>query len=74
MDLFIAEEDLLNKGYGTQIVQKFSDRLLADKAKKVLIDPSADNKRAIRCYEKAGFKQVRIAHDGTAECLILEKC
>lgn len=74
MDLFIAEEGYLNKGYGTQIVKQFSDQLLAKKgAKRVLIDPSIDNHRAIRCYEKAGFTRLRSDHDGICEVLIMEK-
>ena len=43
VDLFVAGSGYLNKGYGTQI----------------LIDPASDNKRAIHCYEKAGFKFLR---------------
>lgn len=74
MDLFIGDKAYLNKGYGTQFVENFSDMLFKNKqAKRILIDPSADNKRAIRCYEKAGFTPIRKAHDGTEEVLILEK-
>lgn len=76
MDLFIAEEDYLNKGYGTQIVKVFSDYIFSHfKADKVYIDPAKDNQRAIRCYEKAGFKFVKEAHDGITTChvMIMEK-
>ena len=74
IDLFIAEEAYLNRGYGTQLVKQFSNMLLAkENAKRVLIDPSPDNKRAIRCYEKAGFKPVKKDNDGTSDVLILEK-
>lgn len=74
MDLFIGEEAYLNRGFGTQIVQQFSNWLLLEKkAKRVLIDPSIENIRAIRCYEKAGFVPIRKTHDGTCEVLILEK-
>lgn len=72
MDLFIGEEAYVDKGIGTQVVRQFSDALL-EKGKRVLIDPSVENRRAIRCYEKAGFRAVREAHDGTARCLIMEK-
>lgn len=74
IDLFIGEEAHLNKGYGTQLVKKFSDMLLTQKqAKRVLIDPSPENTRAIRCYEKAGFKPIRKGHNGREEVIILEK-
>ena len=73
IDLFIAESDYLNKGYGTEIVKKFTKKLM-DKfnAKKILIDPANSNKRAIRCYEKAGFTIVKNAHDGITECTIMQ--
>lgn len=74
MDLFIGEEAYLNRGFGTHIVRQFSDWLLDEKqAHRVLIDPSVENIRAIRCYEKAGFSPLRKDHDGTCEVLILEK-
>jgi len=73
LDIFIGEEDYLDKGYGTQIVTAFVDKLLKEfKAKKILIDPASSNKRAIRCYEKAGFKIIRKENDGVAECCIME--
>jgi len=72
MDLFIAKEDYLNKGYGTQIVKAFSDYIFSHfKADKIYIDPAKDNQRAIRCYEKAGFKFVREAHDGITTCHVM---
>lgn len=75
LDLFIGEEQYLNKGYGTQIVMEFVVKLLQDfKATKILIDPACSNKRAIRCYEKAGFKIIRKEHDGVTECCVMEWC
>lgn len=73
LDLFIGEEDYLNKGYGTAIVKAFVDKLFKDfKAKKILIDPACSNQRAIRCYEKAGFKIMRKENDGVTECYVME--
>ena len=73
MDLFIAEENYLNKGYGTEIVKAFVDYVVKHfNANKVLIDPAETNKRAIRCYEKAGFKFVRKEFDGLTECCVME--
>ena len=42
------------------------------KAKKILIDPASSNKRAIRCYQKAGFEIIREEYDGTCHCSIME--
>jgi|GEM_PF-555178 len=73
LDLFIAEESYLNRGYGTKIVKAFVQKLRDDfQAKKILIDPSLENKRAIRCYEKSSFQKVKIANDGVCEVLIME--
>lgn len=73
MDLFIAEESYLNKGYGTEIVKSFVDYVFKNfHAKKILIDPAATNKRAIRCYEKAGFKFIKEAFDGVTDCYLME--
>lgn len=73
MDLFIAEESYLNRGYGTLVVKAFSAYIFEHFiAQKILIDPASDNKRAIRCYEKAGFTQVKEAFDGVTHCTILQ--
>jgi len=73
LDLFIGEENYLNKGYGTEIVKAFVNKLLTEfKAKKIVLDPACSNKRAIRCYEKAGFVVTKREHDGVNECLGME--
>lgn len=64
MICLLGEEDYLGKGYGAEVVKKFSAKLLAPLGvARVILDPFADNKRAIRCYEKAGFSFVRTAKD-----------
>jgi len=56
IDQFIGEPDLLGKGIGTAMVRAFIERLFADPGVTMIqVDPSPDNARAIRCYEKAGF-------------------
>jgi aminoglycoside 6'-N-acetyltransferase len=73
MDLFIAEEEYLNRGYGTATVKSFIDYVFKHfKAKKLLIDPATDNHRAMACYKKAGFTIVKEAFDGITPCTILE--
>lgn len=72
MDLFIAEESYLNRGYGTKIVKAFVAYIFKHfTAQKILIDPASNNKRAIHCYEKAGFTQLTEAFDGVTDCTIL---
>lgn len=73
LDLFIVEESLLNKGLGTEIIKQFTQKLISEfKAKKILIDPAASNKRAIRCYEKCGYQIIRERNDGVTDCVIME--
>lgn len=73
MDLFIADENYLNKGYGTKIVKAFAEYIFKNfKANRVLIDPAVTNKRAIRCYEKAGFKFVKEVYDGVTNCYVMQ--
>lgn len=72
-DIFIAEESCLEKGIGTEVVKKLC-RLLSEKPgiKRIMVDPNSQNTRAIRCYEKAGFKPAYIKHDGVMECFVME--
>ncbi|MDF2940668.1 MAG: family N-acetyltransferase [Gammaproteobacteria bacterium] len=57
IDLFIAEQAYLNKGYGALLLKEFIKLLSKDrKLKTLFVDPAPDNVRAIRCYEKCGFK------------------
>lgn len=73
LDLFIADENLLGKGLGTQIIRQFTQKLIKEfEAKKILIDPAASNKRAIRCYEKCGYRIIREQNDGVTNCVIME--
>lgn len=73
MDLFIGEENYLDKGFGTQIVRSFIEYIFQHfPCQTILIDPASSNKRAIRCYEKAGFKFVKEAFDGVTNCYIMK--
>lgn len=57
IDQFIGEESYINRGVGTQAIGMFVDMIgRKHKPSAIILDPSAENKRAIRCYEKAGFK------------------
>jgi aminoglycoside 6'-N-acetyltransferase len=49
------------RGLGTDAVRTLARHLVDDHGHhRLTIDPAADNARAIRCYEKAGFKAVGI--------------
>ena len=57
IDLFIGRVDLRGKGVGTRLLKMVCAMLFeAYGADHILIDPKAHNARAIRCYEKVGFR------------------
>jgi RimJ/RimL family protein N-acetyltransferase len=57
IDQFIGEEDYVNKGVGQETIKMFVE-LITQKCRprSIILDPAPDNKRAVRCYEKLGFK------------------
>jgi aminoglycoside 6'-N-acetyltransferase len=56
MDISIGPPGFVGKGHGSAIVRQFTDMLFDEGAPRVVIDPHPDNLRAIRAYEKAGFR------------------
>jgi aminoglycoside 6'-N-acetyltransferase len=61
MDQFIGESAYWNKGVGTQLVRLMVSYLIEKKgADRIVMDPQSWNERAIRCYEKCGFKKVKL--------------
>jgi len=61
IDLFIGETNHWNKGVGTKLLLAGLRYLFEyENADVIFIDPLTSNKRAIRCYEKCGFKPVGI--------------
>ena len=69
IDVFIGEPERWHRGIGTEAVRRIIARCYAEGASLVTIDPHVVNERAIRAYEKAGFRKVQILpeyelHDG----------
>lgn len=60
IDIFIGEPELWGRGYGTRFLRLLIDHLLASGCPSVSIDPHLVNTRAIRTYEKAGFRKVQV--------------
>jgi RimJ/RimL family protein N-acetyltransferase len=57
IDQFIGEEDYINRGIGTKAIRMFVEMIIREhKPVSIILDPSPDNKRATRCYEKVGFR------------------
>ncbi|ESZ61165.1 acetyltransferase [Mesorhizobium sp. C120A] len=62
IDLSIGVPDLVGRGHGSAIVRQFVEQLFEEGAPRVIIDPHPDNGRAIRAYEKAGFRAIDRRH------------
>ena len=63
IDLFIGEENYINKGYGTVMLGEFIDSVIKQKYKSfdlVVADPETANTASIRAFEKAGFKKGKL--------------
>lgn len=58
VDLSIGPPDLVGIGHGSALLNQFAEELLAKGAPRVIIDPDSANKRAVRAYEKAGFRPI----------------
>jgi aminoglycoside 6'-N-acetyltransferase len=74
IDQFIAPPDMVDRGHGSGFIRAFTTRLLAEGTPRVVTDPDPKNARAIRCYEKAGFRRDKLVDmpDGTALLMIRE--
>jgi aminoglycoside 6'-N-acetyltransferase len=60
IDLFLSEA-VQGRGLGTDAVRTLARHLIEDRGHhRLVIDPAADNRAAIRTYEKAGFKPVGV--------------
>lgn len=78
MDQFIGETDCWGRHIGRAFMGLALERLAAEGARVVYVDPHADNGRAIRCYEACGFKKCRFLprhelHEGVRrDCWLME--
>ena len=76
IDQFLANAEDLGQGFGTLMVRAFVDQLFTDPdVTRVQTDPSPANHRAIRCYEKAGFRALHEIDtpDGRAVLMIVDR-
>ena len=66
LDLFIGEPAYWGRGLGAEFICWLLDYLFEQKgADWVILDPHVDNERAIRAYEKSGFRKLKLlpAHE-----------
>ena len=84
IDVFVGEP-WHGQGLGTDAVRTLARHLVEDRGhQRLIIDPSAENERAIRSYEKVGFRRVGVMrrywrgtdgryHDGVLMDLLAEE-
>ncbi|RUT44423.1 GNAT family N-acetyltransferase [Paenibacillus anaericanus] len=78
-DQFIGEINYWNQGVGKKLVTSMTGYLINHKhADKIVMDPQTWNLRAIACYEKCGFKKIKLmkeheSHEGQLrDCWLIE--
>src|SRR5690348_4537981 len=71
IDQFIGEADMLDRGHGSAFIRSFIDRLLKAGTPRVVTDPDPANARAIRAYEKAGFRKDRLVDTSNGPALLM---
>lgn len=75
LDMWIGILKERNHGYGTEALKQMVELIHKKhpQIKEVFIDPEIENKRAIRCYQKAGFQDFgEIIDEELAPCLLLK--
>ncbi|MBY9079442.1 GNAT family N-acetyltransferase [Paenibacillus sp. HN-1] len=79
IDQFIGEPECWNRGIGTMLVSSMVRYLMSRaNAERIVTDPRTINDRAIRCYEKCGFRKIRMLperewHEGRyQDCWLME--
>jgi RimJ/RimL family protein N-acetyltransferase len=58
VDLSIGEAANLSRGLGSAALTAFAARLRGEGFRTIVIDPDPKNARAVRAYEKAGFRPI----------------
>lgn len=72
IDIWIGSPRHRGRGVGTEMMRQALDRCFADPSvEAVLIDPLVRNVRAIRFYERLGFRHVEVRWFDEDECAVM---
>ncbi|RDL49471.1 Aminoglycoside N(6')-acetyltransferase type 1 [Ensifer sp. M14] len=72
VDIFIGPPEMTGKGVATLALRAFAETLFASGAPRIVIDPDAGNRRAVRAYAKAGFVPFGEWIDASGRTLLME--
>jgi aminoglycoside 6'-N-acetyltransferase len=72
IDQFIGEPVMVGRGHGSAFIRTFVESLFATGTPRVVTDPDPANGRAIRAYEKAGFRPARLVDTPDGRALLME--
>ena len=72
IDQMIGAPEMIGHGHGSAFIRVFIEDLLATGTPRVVTDPDPDNARAIKAYEKAGFRKDHLVDtpDGVALLMV----
>jgi aminoglycoside 6'-N-acetyltransferase len=72
VDLSIGNPDKLSKGIGSAALDAFTRMLREQGFETIIIDPDPQNRRAVRAYEKAGYRPVPHLEGKTEGVLLMQ--
>ena len=72
LDLSIGDPAMLSKGIGSAALAALARRLHDEGHRTLIIDPDPANLRAVRAYEKAGFRVIPQLEGRTGDTLIMQ--
>ncbi|MFC5586696.1 GNAT family N-acetyltransferase [Nitratireductor kimnyeongensis] len=72
VDLSLGEEALLSRGIGSRSLKQMVRRLRDEGHENIFIDPERNNSRAVRAYEKAGFRTIPQLEGRPGSALIMQ--
>jgi aminoglycoside 6'-N-acetyltransferase len=70
VDLFLADPQSLGQGMGTAVLKAFLQTEIFPKYRAAVVDPLSINARAIRSFEKSGFRRTGYSEDPATVVLV----
>ena len=74
IDLYLGDDAVRGRGYGARLLRQHAAALLASGVPALGIDPHPENVRAVRAFEKAGFRQTSGPTDTRWGRAVLMEC